>query len=259
MANLGYIFSEDHKFRDFDAAIYWVKKASESGSALGKAYLGVFYLKGQGVDKDVVLGESLLRDAHSQHNDWAMHNLGLFLFHQGKITEAVELFEMSIPLYRDRKRGVLEFLYQGYFDKHSEARTADFASTAVVVGNERWTGEHVSKDLKKAKRFLTFAAKRGNPQSYYILGIIYRDENAFDEALKWFHEGAKRGSPESNFELALFYATGGFGKRIDQDQKDMQKALQFEKKVQELGSPLADELMKIIDKIKKGDEMMNNL
>ena len=58
-------------------AIHWLTLAAENGDAQSQCALGVHYVRGHGVKKDVRVGAQLYRCAATQNDEWACYLLGL--------------------------------------------------------------------------------------------------------------------------------------------------------------------------------------
>lgn len=72
-SNLGNFY---YNKENFSKAYKWFVKAAEMGNSPSQVQMGVFYLKGYGVDKDYSLAKEWFEKAVEQKNDWAFHYLG---------------------------------------------------------------------------------------------------------------------------------------------------------------------------------------
>lgn len=79
---------------------------------------------------------------------------------------------------------------------------------AVMYDN----GQGISKDLKEAVKWYSFAAKQGNAIAQLNLGLMYYDGQGlhqnFKEAIKWYRLAAKQDNADAQFSIGLAYYTG---------------------------------------------------
>jgi hypothetical protein len=70
-------------------------------------------------------------------------------------------------------------------------------------------GQFVPKDITKSIRFLEMAAKQGDLESQYQLGLCYRDNiSDIENATKLFRQAAENGSAAAQDVLGFQYLTG---------------------------------------------------
>jgi TPR repeat protein len=70
----------------------------------------------------------------------------------------------------------------------------------------------VPQDDREAVKWLTKAAKQGDPQGQYFLGKYYARGKGVrqddKEAVKWYRKSAEQGFPSAQFDLGVCYEEG---------------------------------------------------
>jgi TPR repeat protein len=94
MVKLGSIYKKE---KDYEEAVKWYTLAAEKGDAHGQAYLGVLYLKGNGVSQNYKKAVYWFRKAADQDNVVGQNELGLC--YEGGIGVPVNK-EKAFQLYR---------------------------------------------------------------------------------------------------------------------------------------------------------------
>ena len=141
----------------------------------------------------------------------------------------------SLPaMARDAQRGTAVPSSDGLDEWHwatetYEAAEGGDAKAQVSVGTVYAKGE----DYEEAAIWFRKAAKQGNPDAQFMLGVMYRGGQGVTqddrEAASWFHRAAEQGEPEAQFALGLMYGTGtGVA-------KDDHQAILWVRKAAELG------------------------
>ncbi|HCT66923.1 tetratricopeptide repeat protein, partial [Hydrogenobaculum sp.] len=82
--NLGYmyLFGKGGVSKDYQKALYWIKKAAHQGDALGEATLGHMYAEGLGVPQDYSKALYWFKKAAKQGLAQAENNLG-YMYAEG--------------------------------------------------------------------------------------------------------------------------------------------------------------------------------
>ena len=139
---------KDHKAKDYKSAFSKFLKLAEAGDAIAQSWLGLIYIKGEGVEKDSTQAFKWWTKAAKQGDAYAQHNLGgLYLTGDG--------------VKKDHKKGldlITKSAKQGYdrakkfLDKLNKNPLAS-SGTGFVVTKDGViaTAEHVVDSCKKIK------------------------------------------------------------------------------------------------------------
>ena len=174
-------------------------KAAELGNRRAQTNLGLLYLRGQGVPRDLVQARAWLEKAAAGDDPYALYALG----------RAME--ESAPPAMADATRAV---------DLFRRAAEKGHPLAAVRYGLALAEGVGVKKDPAAGHRWLVQAQENGVPEAALALGDIavrmpaQRDKAANEKALKlalaWYEVAANGGVPSAQFKLANAYL-GGIG------------------------------------------------
>jgi TPR repeat protein len=167
-----------------EEALILFRAAAEKGNPSAQHALGVAYLGGLGVKKDVEQGLAWLEKSAAQKNPEALFKLA-------------SLRARGIELPRD------------------DAKAAELARAAAEQGHVEAeynlatlyaTGRGVPKDIKEAAKWYQKAAEAGHPIAQSNLGVLYATgdgvEKSQSEALKWWQKAAEQGQRSAQFNLA---------------------------------------------------------
>ncbi|MBB6637629.1 ankyrin repeat domain-containing protein [Cohnella thailandensis] len=151
-------------------------RLAESGNADAQYDLGLYYLYGEGAQKDVAKGAFWTLKAAEQ---------GL-----------VDAQTMAAALYYDGT-GVPESKERSIYWHYRAAQQGDVSSMAFV-GIAYSIGEGVDKDDAKAVEFLIPAARQGNKFAQENLADLYLEgrgvERDIEQAVHWYQKAAEQGS-----------------------------------------------------------------
>ncbi|XP_064631232.1 LRP2-binding protein-like isoform X2 [Lineus longissimus] len=87
---LGYYYSREES-RDLKKAFFWHSEACGNGSLESQGALGVMYLSGLGVKKDLDSAFECLKEASERGNVYAMGHLTMYYYNKKLFTKAAEL------------------------------------------------------------------------------------------------------------------------------------------------------------------------
>jgi len=198
-------------------AVQWYEKAATQGHGDAQATLGVCYVYGEGVKKNIKKGRDLIRCGMEKGSVVGLVHAALQLI-SGKFL---------LPNYKKAVR-----LLQGAVEK----RGLGVAVAQLILGIFYREGRGIVRNLDKATELLTVAveeitseAQKGSCSGQYVLGMCYLHgwgvlEDAA-EAVKWFHIVADRGDTTSQIELGECYLNGvGVSRNVSEAIKWFQKA-----------------------------------
>ena len=187
--------------------------------------LGVMYLEGLYVDRDVVKAIDLLERSFALGSDIAANNLGSIYYSDkygvNNYKKSREWFEIAAKqknkqaiyslatLYIDGKgvekdlRKGLEYLYEGAalksercIEKIEEIATGGDSEGELMLGKMYYYGKGYEKDYKKAFEYFNKAEEHGSAEAKFMKGMMYQlgdyvssDE---DKALEYY-EGSLNG------------------------------------------------------------------
>lgn len=184
---------------DYEAAFALYKKAADEGDPIAINALGVCYIQGKGIEKDVAKSIELYQKAAELNSLSALFNLAR-LYMNGQHVE------------RDEKKAV-------YF--YSKAAEQGYQKAQFGLAECCKNGIGMEKDIKKALYWYEKAAEQGNVQAQKETANIYT--GAFDETLKnvkrkayWYEKAAEQGDAFSQYAIGDCYLRGeGVKKSLD--------------------------------------------
>jgi TPR repeat protein len=182
--------SENLDRQAVERALAFFRKAAEEGNAPAQHALGVSYLAGIGVPKDVEQGLVWLNKSAAQGYADAQFKLAS-LYIRGDVlpedtAKALDLARLAAE--------------QG----HTEAQ--------YNLGTIYATGKGVTKDAKVAAEWFRKAAEAGHPTAQSNLGVLYASggvlEKNMEAAVQWWRKAAEQGQPSAQFNLAQALVEG---------------------------------------------------
>ena len=201
--------------RDSTESFYLCKKAALLGNAMAEARLGVSYLRGYGVEKDVNEAIRCFEIAAEQEQPVALYSLGVIF---------------SDPGYKGYTPG-LAFKYF--------ARAAGQGSKEAYcrLGRAYKYGEGVRQDYTESYEWFLKAAESGNANALDNLGLynergLGREKN-IELAVSYYRQAADLKYPSAQRHLGLCYLEG---KGVA---KDPGKAFYYIKKAADQNYPIA--------------------
>lgn len=163
-----------------------IEKEAESGNAYFQAMLGMAMFYGTEMPMNQERGLLLIqRSAQQEH----------------PIGQAILCRLQNHALLGDSEKATGAALCaQSYAAVHARSSADPLAQSHL--GLLYLLGIHVEKDLLEAEKWLLMAARKGEPYSQNMLGVIYayREEN-YLKAAKWFRFAAERGFHWSQYHL----------------------------------------------------------
>lgn len=183
--------------RDETRAAQLFEQAANAGLSRAQLNLGVLYIRGRGVPRDLVRARGWLEKAAASNDPYALYALG----------RAME--ESEGAARADPARAA---------DLYRRAAELGHPLAALRYGLALADGEGIKQDAAGAQRWLMVAQKDGVPEAALALGdITARTRNPRDKAANqkilesaaaWYRVAADAGVSSAQFKLANAYATG---------------------------------------------------
>lgn len=195
------------------AALY--AKAAKAGSVRAAYNLGVFYLRGDGVKKDLGGAFNYFSQAAAKEHLGALYNLG-YCYEKG-VGTAVDKIKACACYERAAKAGyaAAQYAYGCFMESglggvrdygvavsmYERAARQGMSEADVALGLMYGTGTGVNADREKAKSYYKSAAQAGDEIGLYNYGCMVRDDGLIKEAKSAFNEAAAKGYTPAMFNL----------------------------------------------------------
>lgn len=186
-----YIFNDMHRdtFKSFD----YFQKASVRGSEYAKLMVGYMTFKGYGTDVNIFKGDYLLKDVKKPYDKNALYILGKLYMEREDFEKAIKLFEQvkdeqSYAYLTDMLINLQRYEEAlPYLDWMIKSENSSIAKRELAI---IYLSKAYSKE-KEAVELLTSAAKNGDSESQYLLGLYYKKgtmktKASMKDAVKWF-------------------------------------------------------------------------
>ena len=190
--------------QDTEQALYWYQKSVGQGFALAKYALSKMYAEGNGVDKDLAKAIPMMQEAAEAGVTSAIYGMGM-------------AYQYGMYVEPDSSEALR--WYQLGAEKGDSACQCNLGALYVRDDDKR--------DIDLALKWITKSAEQKWPLGLYNLGYIHdalledTKENKV-KALSNYILAARRGEPNAHFRLGLFYANGN-----QAVQKDRAKAFSY--------------------------------
>lgn len=178
-------------------AVELFEKAAAQGHRRAQLNLGLIYLRGQGVPRDLIQARAWLEKAAADGDVYATYALGR------------AMAESAAPVSADPTRAA---------DLFRRAAEKGHMLAALRYGLALADGSGVKQDPVAAQRWLVQAQQNGVPEAALALGDMAvrtpatRDKAANEKILKsaisWYQAAANAGVPSGQFKLANAYLAG---------------------------------------------------
>jgi TPR repeat protein len=202
--------------------------------------LGLIYLLGKGVAKNVARAESLFKRAASRGNPIAMRELGI-LCDRGtrgeKNAEAAVRWYAKATILEDAKapcllawmhlegRGVTitdpDKCLQTAVELFCQSAARGYGNALNKLGWMHKTGHGVPCSLEKAAEHFRLAADKGNDKACSNFAVMCMNGEGVPPnnrlAAQYFLKGAKQGHPDAQYHLSKMLARGEGVKRNDRE------------------------------------------
>ena len=154
----------------------YFKKAADEGNEQAESYLGLFYEKGYGCEKDIKKSLYWYKKAALKGNIFSQYSLG-FIYYEGE--EIEQNLDCAFKWYK-------------------EAAERGFAPAQYALSYLYKNGEGCEKNNIKAYYWLEEAAENDFQDAYYLLGQSYLEGNSLIDI---------------NYKKAFFYLSKGVNKK----------------------------------------------
>lgn len=178
-------------------AVELFEKAAAQGHRRAQLNLGTIYLRGQGVQRDLIQARAWLEQAAADGDAYATYALGR------------AMAENAPPASADPTRAA---------DLFRRAAEKGHMLAALRYGMALADGSGVKQDLIAAQRWLMLAQQNGVPEAALALGDMAvrspatrdkaADEKVLKAAISWYQAAANAGVPSGQFKLANAYLAG---------------------------------------------------
>ena len=211
---------------DLEKAAYWMEQSAENGFPESAFLMGIFYIKGIGVEKNRDKACEYMNLAKELGDPDAQRYLELFasLDEDEKKAEngdtqalcrLTEFYTSNGNMYPGDDGYEIAFKYA---KKAAELEDPEgIWSLALAYEHGRGVEENVDEAIK----LFTHAADLGHAKSMHNIGAIYLNEkNDVDKALYWFKKSAENGHNVACCALGSLYE---FGEYVDCDYEEAKK------------------------------------
>ena len=236
---LGRIFAHKEEFTD---AIIWFEKAAAQGHVLAISSLGIIYLDGYGVDKDINRALEYLEKASDMDDPYSTNLLGTIYYDGTGVKQDGEKAAMYFE--KAAKLGDANaFLNLGdYYIKRA-------IDCYAVILSDCEDKEFVDSAYSNLLKY----AESGVVDAQFALYKYYSTENlkSYSEetrkkSLKWLMKAAEGGIASAQYDLGMLFSTG-----VRSIPKDTEKAIEWLTKAREQGNEAADYAIRQIEKFDK--------
>ncbi len=169
----------------------WFQRAADQDDPAGQYHLGLLFLEGRGVPKDIDDASTWLRRANDQDSGLARRSFDALY---GAVTTLPDDVVGAATWFRRAAEGGLPYAQLG------------LAKLNVLRGDSETETDPVAQG--EMIEWLRRAAEQGQPDAQLELGLILRDLAVHEEAAIWFFEASKQGQPVAQRELGLCYLEG---------------------------------------------------
>ena len=168
-----------------------LKEAARTGNSRAMKEMGILYVTGNGVEKNVAEGKGLLLQASEKGEAGASESLAL-MYESGEGVEKSEIKAVD------------------YFQKAAEKGSV---KSMLRLAMKYVNGTGVKADGNKGREWLEKAADLNATDAMLALGLMYEggngEENNAETSVKWFTRAAEAGDANAAAKLGAMYAEGG--------------------------------------------------
>ena len=199
---------------------YWFLRHAQAGNADAQSYIGLLYITGSGVEKDVDKGIEWIKKGAEGGSKQAQ--LGLGMAHlRGEDVE------------KDERKG---------FDLVRKAAEQGEPTAQMIIGQFYMRGVNdgslkLEKNEEEGLKWMEASAQGGLLKAQKDLGYYWRDKEEYQKAFTYFQSAAENGDAEAQNELGVMYSRG------QGTEKDDAKAIELYQKSAEQGYAIAQSNM----------------
>jgi hypothetical protein len=239
-------------------AIQGLTELGNEGDAAAQLKLGLLYVSGVVVEKDITTGIQWLEKSALQQNPAAAYNLGIVYSQvlpseQLDYSKAAKFFESAAALGDAQSAyelGVLwhrAMLPESRYNKESlemaykwfkVASDLGLASAQFSLAVYHQSKDSARFDFKEAKRLYQLAAEQGYPPAMYNLGLMLINGHGGKKdkitGAEWVEKAALSNFTDAQFNLAMLFLWG------EGKEKDQVKAFAWLSFLSEVKHPVAE-------------------
>lgn len=171
-------------------AVEWFRKAVAGGSRDARVNLGIMYLDGRGVDKDINRGVEFMRSAADDGYVRAQYRLG-------------ELYEQGMGVAQDEAQAL---------EWYRKAAQGGYTPAQLQLGLMYASGHGVSRQIGEAVRWLRQGARQNDKAAQYHLAMLCTKHPeagcSTAEVPEWLSKSALQGFVPAQWQLAYIYEHG---------------------------------------------------
>lgn len=232
---------------DYATAIDLFEEAASLGSSYAKYRLGLIYVYGHGVDKNLDTAKQYFLDSvdivYSKHYLGYMYENGLGVEQDHSTAkqyydEIIQDYNYSSSfnnlgnIYEYGHAGV-DINYQTAFDYYEKAASMYNAQAVENLADMYALGKGVDKNISKALELYVKAANHNNRNAQWEIGRAYYDGECFNQdylqAKKWFEKSAFMGNSDNAYNMLGILYKNGYGVT-----QDYLKAIEYYTKAHDL-------------------------
>lgn len=211
-----HLLSGDGVGSDPTLAIRYLTEAAHD-SPTAQATLGDCYLKGRGVKQNVATAEDWFVKAARVDTPIAERSLGLLSNQRGNIRDAESYFRSAARQGDAVSKDYLAMIYCSQESKENlgtalelfqQSAEAEVVDAQFNCGLMHEVGKGLNQSNKRAIYWYGRAAKNGDQESLYRLGLIYEMLLDLGKAADFYERAAKAGNWHAQLALSRCFATG---------------------------------------------------
>lgn len=221
--------------KDIEEALYWYKEAAYKGDIFSKYSLGYIYYEGKEVERNLTSSFKWYKEAAEEGFAPAQYALS-YLYKNGEGCEKsifkayYWLEECADNDFKDAYYILGKSYLDGNFIEENYKKAFFYLSKGCEINDEKslellaemyYYGMYVNKDNKKAIELYNRSIEEGNTETYYMIGLIYEEENDIKNALINYYKGHANECIRCTKRLGVLYYDGKLVK------ENKEKAIEF--------------------------------
>ncbi|KAK8897482.1 hypothetical protein M9Y10_015436 [Tritrichomonas musculus] len=227
--------------KDYDKAIEYYKEAQKKQNADAIFTLGYLHYTGRGVKQDYGIALDYYKQSAALDYSYAYNGLGniysLGLGIEKDYVKALEYYKKAADLGNSNallnlgniySNGDLNISVDNIKAKEFYERAVNLGNTKAMnsLGNLYFIGKGIEQDYEKALSYFRMAAKKGDLDSYNMIGYYYdKIEQNYGEAKKFYEIAAKQNHPNALNNLGCLYYHGwGMARDFFEAKKNFEKS-----------------------------------
>lgn len=213
------------RVQNFEEAFYYYKKAADMGFSPAQHQLGLLYLRGKGVEKNLAEALKLFHLAAKQGFRKSFSMLGV-MYHYAigtkrDIQKCIEFSSIAANMGSKKSSFVIATVY--WEDKDlkkvavnifQELAQKGYAPAQYFIGNLYFSGSIGQRDIQRTLYYWDLAAKQNYKYALWELGKNYLHQGQCPDNLKrgleYILAAAQQKHGEANYVLGLIYLTGSY-------------------------------------------------